>query len=250
MKTTHLGKLLVFMTLVFSLTMATLALGVATHQINWADTESPEKTEGIHSQKRAEIDTLQENLLRVRSRWRAEQNTLLALEKKRPEEQKWYADQLSALAKGTDVAGKEVANPIRNTVYEDNGRLRVDPQGRPNLVDHPDKRFKTLDVLQRELAEKEKEIGDTILAIHALIGELKQLTTQLRGEAGKVKGLNALLDEAKLAQENSKKELENARQEATNGRVASESLLKRTRELDRRIAELKNHLRAIAEASP
>lgn len=250
MKMTHLGKLLVFMTLVFSLTMATLALGVATHQINWADTESPEKTEGIHSQKRAEIEALQENLLRFRSRWKAEQNTLLALEKKRPEEQNWYADQLAALSNGKDVAGKEVANPIRNTVYEADGRLRVDLRGRPALIDHPDKRFKTLDVLQRELAEKEKEIADTILATQALIKELSQLTTQLRGDPGKVKGLNALLDEAKLAQENSKKELETAKQDATNGRVASESLLKRTRELDRRIAELKNHLRAIAEASP
>jgi len=243
MKTTTLGKLLVFAMLVASLTMATMALGVATHQIKWADTEAPEKTEGLHSLKRAEIESLQENTFRFRGRWKATQNTLLALEKKRPEEQKWYADQLVGLV------SKDKALLVRNTAYENDGRLRVDAQGRPVLVDHPDKRFENLETLQEKLTQLEKDITETILATQALIKELSQLTTQLRGDPGKVKGLNQLLDEAKLAQENAKKELESAKQDATNGRVASESLLKRTRELDRRIAELKNHLRAIAEAN-
>lgn len=250
MNATRLGKLLVFFTLVSSMVLATLALGVATNRIDWAGSVTPGESEGIHAQKRAEIEQMQDSLLRFRSRWKADQDALAVLEKKRPEDQKWYADQIKPLIDGNDTAGKAVANPIRNTQYEADGRLKVGPDGRPVLADNADARLQPLVKLKQELEAKEKEIAETITAIKALIDEEAKLSIQLRGDPGKIKGLNALLDEARLAQENSKKALLYAQQEAINGRVASASLLKRSKELDRRIAELKNHLREIAEANP
>lgn len=245
MNATTLGKLLVFFTLVVSLVLSTLAMGVATNRIDWAGSLTPGESEGVHAQKRAEIEQLQDNLLRFRSRWKAENEKLAILEKKRPENQAWYAKEVKSLYD---------TGPIRNTEYEKDGRLKVEKDvfdmGKPVMVENDDKRLEPLAVLTKKLDDLNGDIAKVIDTITKLVEQQAELTAILRGDPGKIKGLNALLDEAKLAQENSKKALDSAEKEATNGRVASESLQQRSRQLERRIAELKKHLREIAEANP
>lgn len=253
MNATNLGKILVYFHVVFSLVLMALAVGIVTNSIDWAGGGGPGETPGEHARKQEAIKTMQGSLLVFRSQWKEQHDILLALDKKRPEDQKWYAEQLKIAETGTNFARQRVPNAVKILEYEPNGKIKAekDPHdlGRPILADHPDKRFIDLKKLTDEIAIKDEEIKQAIEEIQKLIQEQQQLTFTLQGVPGKIKGLYALLEEAKTAQENSKKALDYARQESINGRVASQSLLRRGQELALRISELRKKLAALGEVA-
>src|SRR5947209_6453959 len=107
MNATLIGKILVFTNLVFSLMLAALAIGIVTNRMDWAP--SPPESDGLHALKTAEIAQKKEAFVRSRLRWKGERDSLLVLEKKRPDDQKWYAEQLAIALTGLDRDDKPVA---------------------------------------------------------------------------------------------------------------------------------------------
>ena len=231
MTVTLIGKFLVFVNLVFSLMLAALAVGIVTNRIDWAGTAAPGEREGVHKQRSEEVQVMREAYVRSWVRWKAEYDALAKVEKQRPEDQIWYADQMELLKTGKDRAGKAIDPAIQTFVQEADGRLKRQRgfEFRPEMVKHPDERFTFRTGLFEQLAEQEE-----------LIKQEEDLTLTLNGDKGKKKGLRDLLAEILLAQQRSQEELDIAKEESINGQVEAQSLLNRQRELLRRLEELKN----------
>src|SRR5439155_23529040 len=119
---TRLGKILVFVNLVFSLVLAAFALGVFSNRINWTGT-APGQSEDEIKRRDSEIKNLQDLYAGNVRRWQQEYADLPAQEQQRKANQEWYAQQLTAVAQGGN-------QPIGVPVFQGGG-LQLAPQGRP-----------------------------------------------------------------------------------------------------------------------
>src|SRR6266478_4333470 len=127
---TQLGKILVFVNLVFSLVLAAFALGIYTNRIDWVG-PSASQSEGEINKRVADIKTLTEVYNRSTARWLREYANLPAQEKQRKDNETWYAQQLAAL-----VEGKGGNQPIDILVFQ-NGALQLNQQQLPQLGPAP-----------------------------------------------------------------------------------------------------------------
>jgi hypothetical protein len=229
---THVGKGLVYGIVAFSMLLAGMAWAILGNQFNWAGAPTaPGEPGSLHEQKAKAIEEQQKDLVRLRSRWKSEADGLGVLEARREGHQKFYKTELAGLRE------KEV----KVITYQPDGKLITDQTGRPVLGPNPDERLKPLVKLDKDLENLDTELTATITAVNDLIEEQKKLTLMLRGDPGKAKGLLALLDESDRDRRNAEAELEAARQEAINGRVSVQSLLRRQKQLQARIKELREY---------
>lgn len=227
---TKIGKTLVYGILVFSIAMVAMAWTILGNQFNWAGAPpSPSEPGSLHDQNAKKIEEQQKDLVRLRSRWKSDADNLAALEARRNSHKDFYKTELGLLRE------KEV----KAIKYEADGRLTTEPNGRPVLVPNTDDRLKPLVQLDDQLKKLDVDLKETITAVNELIEEQKKLTLILRGDPGKAKGLLALLEESDRDRRNAEAELEQARQEAINGRVSVQSLLKRQKQLEARLKELR-----------
>lgn len=236
MNVTTLGKILVYCNLGFSLILATWAAGIVTHRLDWAPT--PEVSEGEHARKLAEIQGVRDNAIRFYGRWKAAENVLTGEEKRRAENQQWYAEQFRIMETGK-AGGRPVADAVKSLAYKANGELETTKDGRPVLKDTPlDRRLPARAVANERLGRLNNDIKKEIEEDQKLLQKHQELTFELQGDAGK-KGLQALLEESEQAQKHSQEELTHAKEEAIKGRVESGSLQQRQRQLLARLEELK-----------
>jgi hypothetical protein len=247
----HIGKILVYTILLFSIFLAVLGVAVFANVIDWYPSEGPPKVEGIHDANIKEITQRQEDMARLRARWKNANNTLLALEFKREADRQWYKEQVTMLRTGKDAKGQKANNPVKKLDYEADGRLKLDGVQRPVLAPNADPRLKDQVTMDAELKAVNEEIAKEIDQIDKLLRAEKEYSLQLLGEPGKRKGLLALLEQSLKDKQNALKELEAARQEAVNGRVASQVLLARQKQLQARVKELKDFAAAaVRESKP
>jgi hypothetical protein len=225
-----IGKTLVYSILVFSVAMVAMSWTILGNQFNWAGAPpSPSEPGSLHDQNAKKIEEAQKDLVRLRGRWKGDADNLAVLEARRKGHQAFYKEELGFLRE------KEV----KAIKYEADGKLITDASGRPVLEKNGDARLKPFKVLDDDLKKLDVDLKETITAVNELIEEQKKLTLILRGDPGKVKGLLALLAESDRDRRNAEVELEQARQEAINGRVSVQSLLKRQKQLEARIKELR-----------
>lgn len=238
---TKLGKGLVYFIFVVAIGLAAFAWGILGNQFNWAGAPaSPSEPGSLHDQNAKQIEDQQKDLVRLRARWKGEGEALATLEARRQGQKDFYADHLNGLRTGKGVKGKDIdGGAVRSLTYHADGRLNIDNTGKPVMGPNTDERLKPRDTLDEELAKLDKELNETIVAINDLIAEQKKFTLMLRGDPGKAKGLLALLEDAERDRRNAEAELENARQEAINGRVSVQTLIKRQKQLQARVKELR-----------
>jgi hypothetical protein len=246
----YIGRSLVYAILVFSILLAVLGIGVFTNQIDWAGAPPPNQVEGIYAKNLKDIQARQEDFVRLRRRWKTADDTLAALEAKRDVDQRWYKEQVAMLRTGNDARGQEVPDPVKALTYEADGRLKLDGNQRPVFGKNTDERLTHQKALDDQLTKINEQIAKEIEQIHKLLKEEEGYTLQLLGEAGKSKGLLALLEQSLKDKQNALKELEAARQEAINGRVSMQVLLARQKQLQTRVKELKDFLAAQAARQP
>ena len=227
---TKIGKLLVYGILVVAIGMVAMSWAILGNQFNWTGAPpSPTEPGSLHDQKAKQIEEQQRDMVRLRARWKGEADNVAIREARRKGHQDFYKNELSLLKK----------TEVKSIKYEADGRLTTDATGRPVLGLNPDDRLKPLDALDKQLKDLDDELKDTITAVNELIEEQKKLTLILRGDPGKAKGLLALLEESDRDRRNAETELDAARQEAINGRVSVQSLIKRQKQLEARLKELR-----------
>jgi hypothetical protein len=203
------------------------------------------------------------------ARYDAAKYSLQQAEDLRPKLQQWYQEQITQLETGKNPAGQLVANPVQELWYE-KGALQIDPTtSRPRLREiawnRPLQPLLDLDRLRQEYEKTvqairaEKEQLDTVLA------EEKQLTEEINGDGQKKKGLRRQLEDVQEATLNSLGEKEFLRRlekagvylvlpaisdkegehehlmrTLYNRKIEAQSQLRRQKELESRLQELKN----------
>ena len=240
MTKTNLGKYLVFANLVLSICFLGIAAGVASNRIDWPGTGKAggaEAKAGIAS-KSEEIKKFQDAASAAYTRYLAALPDLLKVEQDRPAKQKWYADQLSNLANGKDVAGKPFAGPVGNLKYV-NGQLQLDKNGLPVL--EPIQGLKPIPAMMADLDAVHMDVQKVMADVAKHIKEEERLTKEVNGDPmAKTKGLRDLLAEEVAVEKNLQGELEYLRPLRYNRQVEAALLLKRQASLKSRLDELKN----------
>lgn len=228
---TNVGKALVYGILIFAIGLVAVSWAILGNQFNWAGAPaSPTEPGSLHDQNAKRIEEQQKEMLRLRGRWKSEADNLAVLDARRDSHRKFYKAEIDSLEK----------DAVKAIKYEADGRLVTDNNtGLPQLGPNPDERLKPRIKLDEQLKQLDKELSETITAVNELIEEQKKLTLILRGDPGKAKGLLALLEESERDRRNAEAELDAARQEAINGRVSVQSLLKRQKQLEARVKELR-----------
>lgn len=229
---TKLGKLLVYLNLLFGVGLAALALGIATNRIEWVGAK-PSESKGEIEKVDADIKAQQDLFERSTQRWQFERRTLASLEQKRRADQQWYAQQLKAMEDG-----KGPNLPVDVLVFE-NGQLKLDKNGLPVLEPARDRRWLAIKALDQQIEIVDKEIVKEQGDIFALIKQEEALTRILNGNMGRPRGLRDLLDETATAQKQASLELLFVKRMRINGLEEASSLVNRQRQLKARLEVLK-----------
>lgn len=238
---TRIGKLLVIFNLILSLLFATVALGIFTNRINWPGTVKggEEVTFEGSEQKIKQINMLGDLANRGNERWIAARNGLAQSLNQRATEQRWYEDELKKL--------KEGDGPVKTLVYQ-NGKLQVEPSGRPSLTDHPLKeKLQPREKLVAALNSTEDQIGKAMDDIDKAIKQEQDLTEEINGkktvQENKVqiqqRGLRDNLAEYQKIEKDALAELVHLRDVRYNLEAELAILQKRQKALTARINELK-----------
>ncbi|MGE3805380.1 MAG: hypothetical protein AB7K24_11965 [Gemmataceae bacterium] len=237
---TRLGKALVYLNLILSLGLATMALGIYTNRIDWAGKATAGEREGEHARLRAEIQSQYEIYAMARRAYDDEAVALFQIEELRPKERQWHNEQLSLLETGINLAGQPVPDDLAVKIfnYDEKGRLRTDPTGRPMMMAHPDKRLKPRAKLVAVLREEEQKIEELIKQIDKLVAEEIRLTFYLEGKPGEQKGLYGLLAELDFARKQSLAEADFVKPLRVTRALEAQSLMARRLQLLARIEEL------------
>ncbi|HEV3258301.1 MAG TPA: hypothetical protein VG013_15585 [Gemmataceae bacterium] len=232
---TQLGKVLVVINLVLSLVLAGLALGIYTNRIDWSGPLKPVSGEAAQGELGKRKDEFQHWLTLVNSAdsdWQQETAALVGVEKQRPADQKWYADQLDIL-EGRDRNGKDVRGPIAELAYDPkSGQLGVDNTGHPKLLRIP---LQSRQTYLRDLASKRIAIDKEIEIIANLQTQQEALTLEINGVEGKQRGLRNLIAEAKRATMDSEAEVKYLEPLLINRLVEGQLLAKRRDGLEARV---------------
>lgn len=227
---TRLGKILVFVNLVFSVVLAGIALGIFTNHIDWVGVP-PNQSEGEIKKREAELTTLKDLFNRNVTRWQREYAELPRQEQSRRDLQAWYAQQLEAVRQGP-------AQPIKVLTFA-NGALALDQQERPQLGQAPNAGWLPIRSLDEQLAATDQQITATAKDIQGTITQEQALSLVLNGGQGVPNGLRKLLAETREAVRGAEQELQHVKKLRINGKEDTGSLLNRQRQLRARLDLLK-----------
>jgi hypothetical protein len=241
---TSLGKTLVMINLFLSIAVATWALGIYNDRIDWSDAPASKDkpTEGELVRRKARIKELTDpasGALAVAARsWNASRSLLARLDKRRTTDQAWYEQEL---AFDRNLATR--ANPAR-VIKLANGQpvpINAGIDDRPVMEPGRDtlgKPFQSLVAYTQAEESLQQQIDTETKNLARLHDEDAQLTNQLVGDGGALKGLQQrVLDErAKLAEAINEQRF--VQPLLINAAVNSELVITRQHSLEARIKEL------------
>jgi hypothetical protein len=189
---TALGKTLVLLQVAFSLGLMTLAMGLYWHRIDWSNTKATaEREEGELAKRQEKLREAQSALATRESRWEGGYTPLMAAEKRRPDDQQWYANQLKHLEEEADQN-----DPVKVVVLQPaNGQAELDRDGRPKLQAHPDNLLSRSRYLAA-IASTNDAINQERAAFKLKSIELTGLTIRLQGDGKDKKGLRQQYEDA------------------------------------------------------
>jgi hypothetical protein len=200
---TRLGKILVFVNLVLALGFMAWGIGIAGNRIDWGKTpEKPGRAKGKLLEREEQFAEAKRQYEAAVARYNDADRKLRGLEKRRPEDQKYYRDELAKLETGMDAGGKMSGTPVLELVY-DKGVLKLDPQQRPLLrpIDwqRPNQPLLDLTRLGQEFEKTHEELKKEKAGLEVLLAQEKTLTEQLNGDGRGKKGLRKQMDEVQEA---------------------------------------------------
>lgn len=235
---TFFGKILVMLNLALSLLLATWALGVYTNRTDWSSKEGQaEKVKGEVFRRQYQAGEMWKAVVAAEARWKPAANVVRIYEQVRPENERWFADQLKQL--------DDSANPLQTVVWNA-GQLVPDPKqaalerriaARPLLEpakDKFDKELRSLEFYKKDFADKQAQIKVEMEKYQKLVKEDTALTVELGG----VKQLRHRLELEAERQELVREEIEHLKPLLVDSKVQGELLLKRRASLERRVQEL------------
>jgi hypothetical protein len=225
---TQLGKYLTYALVVLSLAFAAWALGVYTQRIEW-DKRLADQQKVIREQGEGPIGVATNRLL-IATR------DVQRLEKQRPEDQAWYAEQLKLM----DVGNQ----PVKVLAY-DKGLLKTDQTGRPFLQDvaadkdNPNAQpLQSRKALEDAYADTLAKTQDEMKKIDGLAKEEQKLTQTLIGDGMQAKGLRGELAQQQEKRLQSLKEQGELEWKLYNRQEEVRLATKRQHELETRKQEL------------
>jgi hypothetical protein len=203
-----IGKLLVIVHGLLSLTVLAWVVGVFTNRIDWNTPPAvagKEATPGLYARQDAKAKEYGEAVAKAYTRWSGNLSQVLILESERYPRRAYYSDQLELVKSGTRGA-QAVQNPVRVQVLAPNGFLDVRPQTqRPIFMVRDEK--KTGDgtgVAAKSIAQYDREMTKYVEDIQAsqtrnsqAIAEREKLNLEIVGKPP-MKGLRTLLNEQQL----------------------------------------------------
>jgi hypothetical protein len=236
---TLFGKILVFLNLALSLLLASWAFGLYSGRIDWSDNQAKGTQPAGELRPRQAEATERWQGLRVaegnRDRARAD------LEREEggvPGDRLWYLAEMEQLRTGT--------NPARAVVFK-NGLPVADPRNpyRPEMVGAKDQAGKPLRSLAAYVRDEDtvsKELAAVLARYEDQIGQDRKLTQLLIGP----QGLQQRLVDEKVKRERVVAEQRLVEPRLINAVVDSELILKRRRQLEQRIKELRDKVEVAA----
>ena len=124
---TKLGKILVLLNTAVSFFLMAWALSLLNNRVDWSDAKAKDdQPPGELAKRRARIDERWSTMRPAEAAWRAPRGVIVALEKQRPADLKWYSDEMQHLQTGASAA-----EPARAVTFE-KGAPVLDP----DPVDH------------------------------------------------------------------------------------------------------------------
>jgi hypothetical protein len=255
---TLLGKFLVFINLLLSFLMLSLAFALYTNRIDWsASPPKGDKPAGMLVARQERVKTASAALAVAGDRWREALNGfagnearprrdgLPAWEKRLADDRVWYAAQLAEARKGPDGKGDKV--PVKWVKVGPDGLPIPDPKnsGRPTLAnaerrrsDKPDETVRPLyceDWYRKEMTR----LTQAIDAEHTAYQEQVKLATDLTQLAIGPKGLRQRIVDEQVKNARIKEEMRDVTGRQTNAEVETELLQSRREQLEARVGELK-----------
>jgi hypothetical protein len=258
---TKYAKILIAVNLALSLILCAWAAGVYGNRIDFTE-------KGKLGEEKKRLDEAVKARDLALARYDAAKANLLQAEAQRPQLQKWYQEQLALLQTGKNAAGQPVNNPVQEIEYK-KGLLQLDKDGRPVLAaipwNRPQQALLDLDRLGQEYDKTVTEIRAEKEKLDGVVAEEKRLTEEINGDGQKKKGLRKQLEEVQEAMLNSLGEKEFLRRlekanvylvlpsipdkegehehlmrTLYNRKIEAQSQLRRKKELDSRLEELKH----------
>jgi len=247
---TILGKMLVFVNLVFSFLAFAWALALYTNRVDYTDNPAAEDRPAgeLVARKAALKDmdaTFRRSVAALRNARRdlaaAETGTAPEYQNGRPADRDWYEAELDLLATGSPKGA-----PVRqlHDLVTAGGQLKLDDKGRPVLVNAPSPDDKApLRSLADMRTERKQVLEDTRKQQVKLLDLTQkdiQLTEDIIGtEDGSRKGLRRRLEDEKVKLADVYKEHERVQPLLINAAVDAQLILQRQDILMRRIEELR-----------
>jgi hypothetical protein len=242
---TLVGKILVFVNLVLSMTLFAWALGLYTQRIDWAprlslfeqDPNRPGKklelAPGVLREKHAEIEKLLYGQKAAEARWQENHKVLQDLERLRPIRQAFYADELLILAEGRD-RNDQPAKILE--MKEVDGVLVIEREGRPPLKIMGED-AKSIAQYHNEHEKLLRQLAGLQEDVRRLILKEEELTIELNGGPNR-RGLRADLLQQEAFLRGSEQEFVGLAPMFYHIREERKLLQKRQAELEKRLVEL------------
>jgi hypothetical protein len=236
---TLFGKILVCVNLVFSITLAAVAMGMYSQRINWTSTpaeSTPDRAAGELAVRIKAIDRGWKGLQTAEARQQTAATELRRLEQQRWADQQWYAAQLQHM-----VETASDKDPVKLLVPGPDGKPLPDDKnfGRPTLQPAADRAKLPLRSLKAYTTEKKQtydQVNDERGKLAKLVEEDSMLTQKLIGG----KGLRQRIEDEQEKRFRVELEIRDfVRPNLVNVLVESELLIKRRNQLLERLEELK-----------
>jgi len=242
---TKLGKLFVFVQFILSIGLLTVAVVTFTfHARGRAKNEHYFQPQIKANKER--IDVLAAARDRAEARYMQSTTQLAQLEGFRPAAQNWYAAKFALTKTGKNAQGQDVPDPVRALEYQQADEKNIDTRTffynptflGPVFVEHRGKRAAAYDKIQESIRSRQNVIAQQQQAIKEALDKYAELTKQLNGDDGQLKGLYKERDLMELARKRAIEEQEALKPALANRYSEAVLVLKRQNALLQRKSEL------------
>src|SRR4051794_33026683 len=178
---TRLGKILVFVNLVFSFVFVAWSVGLYTQRVPWQSytTSDGEKVRGRIEILTEEIKDAVDARDKAEARYATANGDVLALEADIPRRRDFQKEQFKILMTGMDNAGKSVPTPARTPLVQ-NGLLALD-RTKWAAFKIDDKDALSFAGYQLRLKQTADEMQDVINKTKARVNETTRITLEVSG---------------------------------------------------------------------
>jgi hypothetical protein len=236
---TQFGKIMVFVTLAFSLLLLGWAVGIYTNRIDWSNTKATaEKAQGELSKREDRLRQVSASRARAETIWADNYLALTKAEAMRRNLGPFYQDELKKLESGPEEV-KAVKYENGAVVVNADGKVQFDPFTVKNDEKDPGSKLQYRKFYVDKLAQVEKDIAAEADKLKETVEQEKALTLEIDGDADKkIKGIRQRIQEEQVELEKIKEELQDLKGVEVKARDEELNLQERRQQLRERVKEL------------